>query len=85
MIFWSCNCIYKFCKLAILQTFLSKIEEGIQNQSDCLYFMVFGSKIEILWINMHKKKTWKFCCWHSSPGWGTAGHVSKWASSNGTE
>lgn len=60
MIFWSCNCIYKFCKLAILQTFLSEIEEGIQNQSDCSYFMVFGSKIEILWINMHKKNLENF-------------------------
>lgn len=84
MIFWSCNCIYKFCKLAILQTFLSEIEEGIQNQSDCSYFMVFGSKIEILWINMHKKNL-KILLLTFTSGWGTAGHVSKWASSNGTE
>lgn len=84
MIFWHCNCIYKFCKLAILQTFLSEIEEGIQNQSDFIFYGLLVKNWNFM--NKHaQKKTLKFCCWHSSPGWGTAGHVSKWASSNGTE
>lgn len=84
MIFWSCNCIYKFCKLAILQTFLSEIEEGIQNQSDFIFYGLWVKNWNFM--NKHaQKKSWKFCCWYSSPGWGTAGHVSKWASSNGTE